>query len=497
VASAWNKLQFPLFIALLLMPLQILPGPRAFEDAYITFRYARNLANGDGFVYNRGEHVLGTTTPLHTVLLALASRVTSSEDFPRLSVWLNTAFDLGAALLLVRLLTSFGTSPGVSRLISIAYVLSPLRIRVALGGMETSMAVFWLLASGYLYVARKASVRAAVCCGFAVLTRPELVLLPALLAAHEAIRDRRIPWKSAAAFAVVIAPWLTFAWLYFGSPLPQSIIAKSNAYLLHPYQAAVDLLAYVATRSRSSLRSWSTPVLGFSAVLMIWLYVVGCWRAIRENREALPLAMFAPLYGLGLSLANPLLFIWYYPPLLLLLVTFVDLGVYHFVVAAASRLQSTLMGVAVAGLVVFEWWGTGGVPGWSASLRGREDLYVAVAAILQPTIEPGSSIGLPEVGVFGYAFGNHRVVDTVGLVTPQAIPHLLEQPAPGQTFAYAISEEVIAVLKPDYLITLEIFVRPTLMQSETFRANYRLIQKFETSALDSDGLLVFQRDTSR
>src|ERR1051325_10123216 len=40
------------------------------EDALITLRYAENLALGQGFVYNPGEHVLGTTTPLYTLLLA-------------------------------------------------------------------------------------------------------------------------------------------------------------------------------------------------------------------------------------------------------------------------------------------------------------------------------------------------------------------------------------------------------------------------------------------
>jgi hypothetical protein len=33
------------------------------DDAFITFRYAENLAAGNGFVYNLGEKVLGTTTP--------------------------------------------------------------------------------------------------------------------------------------------------------------------------------------------------------------------------------------------------------------------------------------------------------------------------------------------------------------------------------------------------------------------------------------------------
>jgi arabinofuranosyltransferase len=49
---------------------QALPGPRPLDDAYITFRYARSISQGQGFSYNPGEHVQGTTTPLYTLLLA-------------------------------------------------------------------------------------------------------------------------------------------------------------------------------------------------------------------------------------------------------------------------------------------------------------------------------------------------------------------------------------------------------------------------------------------
>ena len=41
--------------------------PAHLDDAYITYRYARNLATGRGFVYNPGEAVMGTTAPLSTI----------------------------------------------------------------------------------------------------------------------------------------------------------------------------------------------------------------------------------------------------------------------------------------------------------------------------------------------------------------------------------------------------------------------------------------------
>src|SRR5262245_13423472 len=47
---------------------QVLP---VYDDAYITFRYARNLAAGVGFVYHAGEWILGTTSPLFGLLCSV------------------------------------------------------------------------------------------------------------------------------------------------------------------------------------------------------------------------------------------------------------------------------------------------------------------------------------------------------------------------------------------------------------------------------------------
>ena len=40
------------------------------DDVYITYRYSRNIALGNGFVFNLCERVQGTTTPLFALLMA-------------------------------------------------------------------------------------------------------------------------------------------------------------------------------------------------------------------------------------------------------------------------------------------------------------------------------------------------------------------------------------------------------------------------------------------
>ena len=59
----------------------LVPQPRTIDDAFITFRYARNIVEGNGSVYNPGTRTLGTTTPLYTLLMA-ESRITGSDAYP-------------------------------------------------------------------------------------------------------------------------------------------------------------------------------------------------------------------------------------------------------------------------------------------------------------------------------------------------------------------------------------------------------------------------------
>src|SRR6059036_1127551 len=79
----WPRLWPGLYVAVVAGLLTAAFGHWGYDDPFITYRYADNLRHGLGLVYNPGERVLSTTTPLFAVLLAGLGVV--SPDLPRLA----------------------------------------------------------------------------------------------------------------------------------------------------------------------------------------------------------------------------------------------------------------------------------------------------------------------------------------------------------------------------------------------------------------------------
>ncbi len=102
------------------------------EDFLITLRYAENIASGRGFVYNAGEHVLGTTTPLYTLLLAIAAWIHLDPVLAGKSV--NILASGATCYVIVRLGAAVGRSR-VSWFAALLYASTSAPINFSIGGM--------------------------------------------------------------------------------------------------------------------------------------------------------------------------------------------------------------------------------------------------------------------------------------------------------------------------------------------------------------------------
>ncbi len=166
---------------------RLLPGPRTIDDSFITFRYARNLLAGSGFAFNPGEAVLGTTTPLYTLLMAGLGALTGGVNapFPTLAMVVNALADAATCLLLVWLgRRAGGRFAGWAA--AAAWALAPFSVTFAIGGLETSLYVFLLTATAAAALAGR-RILAALLGALALLTRPDALILLGPLAIERLI----------------------------------------------------------------------------------------------------------------------------------------------------------------------------------------------------------------------------------------------------------------------------------------------------------------------
>ncbi len=219
------------------------------EDAYITFRYARNLAEGHGIVWNVGEDpVEGGTEFLWTVLLAATNRLTglSIEDAAR-------ALNLAVGLLAVQTLAAASFALSGKRFLpalfaTLAFAVGPLSYHIRAGFATPLFTLLILLMTVMIYLAvysddrpwaRQWSILLLPLAGlFLGLTRPEGALFAALaLAAAFILLDgsgrRRLTIATLALFVIPGGVYFLWRWQYFGYFLPNTFYVKNAGEWLH------------------------------------------------------------------------------------------------------------------------------------------------------------------------------------------------------------------------------------------------------------------------
>lgn len=486
-----QELLIPLAISLAVIIARLAYAPLITDDAYITFRYVNNIIQGVSFVYNSGERVLGTTTPLYTFALAGLVAVTPL-DVIGASLLLNMIADL----LTMFLLCSLGRGarkPWIGIAAALLFAIHPASVWVAVSGMETPVYILLLVLTFYAY-AQERFMLTSLLCGLVFLTRPDGLIAAATLLFHYLLRKRRLPIREATRFLLVIAPWLIFSTLYFGSPLPSSLMAKSVAYapLRDPLYAGKQFWRFFTTILLPLPTSGMLH--GLFSLFLVALFFAGFPRIMEIDHHLEPLFIFPLLYVAAFTIANKATFLWYLNPLIPF-VLLVSLFGYHgfceqslsshgpqtpspSAAARANLLSFVLVPLCLA--IISGWQTYREYPRQLSWVQGRELLYKEIAQGLNTIASQGQTLAGPEIGALGYYFQG-PILDTTGLISPQAIPYLpaLKEPAEYQG-AYAIPTDLILDYSPEYLVTAEIFVAPTLLRSERFLKRYENIASIET-----------------
>ncbi len=520
----------PITIIILAIAARLIPGPRTVDDSFITYRYARNILAGEGFVYNPGEQVLGTTTPLYTLtMVALGALIGGTEaNFPVIALTINALADALTALLLWKLGKSLGYKyTGAAA--ALIWAVAPFSVTFAIGGLETSLYVLLLTSAIYTHTKNQHK-RTALLAALSLLTRPDALLLLAPLGfsrliSHLAPRTPHPTYRSTLSrirdllpelivFAIPTAAWFTFAAFYFGSPIPHSILAKSLAYRLPQTAALVRLLQHYTTPFLGHL-TFGIPWIGVGLIVYPFFFIIGTRAALRANQQLWPWAIYPWFYFAVFAIANPLIFRWYLTPPLPALTFFILIGMEHFIKNITSKVDERAgaqgwrarIGTVLLPLVIlFPLALT--TQGWvltpdhgptrpapKMAWFKLELLYREAAEILSNEIgdapETLPVLAAGDVGVLGFHTPT-RILDTVGLNSPQSTTYY---PLDVSFYAinYAIPPNLIFDQQPDYIIILEVYGREGLFKDARFEESYTLLEKISTNIYGSDGMLIFKK----
>lgn len=500
-----------LVVAALTIALRVLPEPRTIDDAFITFRYSRNIVEGQGFVYNPGVRTLGTTTPLYTLLMAGIGWLTGNEVYPWFALVANALADAVTTGLLALIAWRVSGRLLLAAAISALWAVSPMSVTFAVGGMETSVAVLWMVAAFTAYLYRRDGWM-AVFAALGVLTRIDALLWAGPLLLHHWLTYwrahsgpgvgwmQRIPWRVWILFAALLIPWHFFSWRYFGVLVTSSAGAKRLVYAVGDWQALARLLQHYATPFMEA-ETLGVPAIVTGIVLYPGLAIIGLFYLAKRVPRLLPLAVYPWVYLAAFSVMNPLIFRWYLAPPLPAYFLCILIGAWALIDALTRSRRAT-----VALTILSAAWLAFSLNAWTLHPDHGPDrpapkmawheielLYQQVAEGLRAkySVDSTTLVGAGDIGAIGY-YSGARILDTIGLVTPAVTAYYPVDAAlivPGGN--YAVPPQLIADFQPEYLVLMEAFVRNGLAKDARFTARY-VQEKFIPVDFYGTGMILYR-----
>ena len=507
-------------------------GLQPCDDAYITFRHAKNFALEGRLAWNlEGVPVMGSTSPAHVLTLGLLGAMFGAENIENIALALNAALLFAIVILVFHIAHDLLDRPEPALLAAILVGTSSVNQFVFSLGFEAAMLTAVILAT--LYAAHhRYFVLAIVLASVAPLIRPEGVALSPLIIGWLFLA-RQWKWRWLFAWTAVPVGWILFSLLYFGDVLPQPLRAKMKSSVVYrPYvDAEVNLIE-------------NFTALPTNLIDLVRDSAIGIVFSARYDGQSLTAvqtgAAIAGTIGLAILIARlvyrrdarlfyfgyPFLFIimfavigrievWYWPSFVTtaLLATFC--GAITLVCSLLPTREPDWRHYAAWGAVFVTFAGSNNynfaeaLPTavdprgsyWHRIERERFEAYRDAALTLN-TAEFSGAVLISEIGVFGY-FYDGPVIDSVGLCTPRALDFY--PPPRSEIFNDAgryrspannfVPQSMIAVLEPDYVVNALPYIHHLLEKNSAFLRDYESIG--ELGLAWGDPVFIFRRrDTS-
>jgi arabinofuranosyltransferase len=394
------------------------------DDSWIHLQFARNLAEGQGFAYNPGVPVAGSTAPLWTLLLGAVATVFSA------SLWtakvLGIIVTLGAGLLTRRAVLAWGAPADAALAAAVALMWMGPLVWGSLSGMEVSLAAL-LVAAALLAHGRDRPLATAGCAALAVLARPESLLLVPLFVAARPVTLRRVA-TFAVVTGVIVAPAVLFSLSTAGTLYPATAAAKiegglvgwlggvtepaSLTWIARPWMFFAEWIRWLTATH------WLVPLALAAALVQVWRMAGRALGVIALGLLAHPLgmALLAPYRGPAFQEGRYSIHL-------------LPLAVLTVAVALGGRRDAPPTSGRRARIVVMVVWlamaAVTLVPaatryGWA--VQNINAMQVHLGRWVDENVPKTARVAVNDIGAIAF-FSRREVIDLMGLVTPEIIPY--------------------------------------------------------------------------
>ncbi len=484
------------------------------EDFYITYRSSKNMALGNGLVFNVGERLQTFTSPLQALIPGAIAWLTRCRS-DLLVIWIYRvlgACALGGTGVLLWRMSRFCQWPAAATMACLGlFAFDAKTIDFTANGMETPYLLVFMAWQAYLVISGGGVLWLGAAWAGMMWSRPDAfiqigafyaaVFLFAEAGSRKALALHAL--KAGAVAAALYLPWFLWALWYYGTPVPHTVVAKGldiasglGPVLLSVWRAPLQIITYGAFHrvlfapTNIEMAPWEEW--GFAAnslwrllALPVWFYWLNPWGG-RWARTVSLWLFLASIYAICAPGAP-----WYVPPYALAAMiawAFVIRDVSNLLGAygpAASMPSATvlrpLLACAVLGVVAFQ----AGVSALMMNAMRLQQAIIedgsrrAIGLWLRQNAAPGDTVFLESLGYIGY-FSNLKTYDFPGLSSTEVV-------AARRKLATDDFDALIREVKPVWIVlrpgeARQIVSRSPGMLSGGAKGEYRLERVSDRSA---------------
>lgn len=479
---------------------------RYWEDALITCLHSENMARGLGLTHVRpGEPPLhGFTSPLSVLVPLIGDLIKVGFGVEFLKLVSIPASALTVFYMLGICIHKHVKLSAPLAIVAMGFVaVEHHQMLWGMAGMETQLAVLILVMSVY-YTMTLNVVPLGVSLGLCMLARPDYAFWTIIVGIYVLARQPRSFIKVAGVALAVYLPWIIFTTAYYGSPLPNTIMAKGLGYtkwwekvevvdffaikrhtwLILSEQLHVHLGPMFAGHGASLHLFFTNGPESPIANLMFFFAVVGTLVIAFKRQWVLwPLVAVVVVYSVYYIYLVPVIFGWYKMPYIATLLVLCLRGIQSITSWIRSQTWRTRLetGYAVVYLGLF----ISVLPISFYTERMiqhhiENDVRMEAGLYIKEHIQPDEAVGCEPLGYMGY-YSGANIYDWPGLASRTVVAWSEQQPPERRSL-----ENMCKDLQPEYLFFRDMEVLYHFKSNDWIKEDYHVVKVFQVDPEKAD-----------